>query len=81
MPELRCVCHQLSFAALLSFAQRRGITTFAELSAATRCGTNCGTCRPYIEWMLAHGIVPTCADVDRIRAELGTATPGDSKID
>lgn len=75
MDELRCICHQLSFAALHSFAQRRGITTFAELSAATRCGTNCGTCRPYIEWMLASGIVPTCADVERIRREWGRTNP------
>jgi NAD(P)H-nitrite reductase large subunit len=59
MPEIRCICHNLSLAGLRSYALRHGLTSFEELQAQTGCGTSCGTCRPYIEEMLRTGRVPT----------------------
>ncbi|MGE0480668.1 MAG: bacterioferritin-associated ferredoxin [Phycisphaerae bacterium] len=64
--ELRCVCLELSLRGLLSFARRQEITSFDALSRATGCGTRCGTCRPYIERMLASGEVPTADIVPRL---------------
>ncbi|MCC6285228.1 MAG: (2Fe-2S)-binding protein [Phycisphaerales bacterium] len=64
MGVTRCVCHDVSFAALIRMARRTG-ADLDELSRVTGCGTGCGTCLPYIEVALATG-----------RADLPIMPPG-----
>ncbi len=55
----RCVCHEVSLAALKRLADElraRGQTPTADmLSDLTRAATGCGMCYPYIERMLDTG--------------------------
>ena len=53
--KTRCECRELSFAGLLSYARRHGITTIEELIEATGCCTGCGSCRPLLEELLRTG--------------------------
>ncbi|MBK8913643.1 MAG: hypothetical protein IPM64_03410 [Phycisphaerales bacterium] len=57
--ELRCVCMNLSFRGLLSYARRHDIRELDELIRTTGCCSRCATCKPFIRWMLAHDEVPT----------------------
>ena len=50
----RCVCMELSFAALAKLAQREGLD-FEALKAKTGCCTGCRTCEPYVRLMLKTG--------------------------
>jgi bacterioferritin-associated ferredoxin len=52
----RCVCFNKTFAELKRLREQSG-GGFAELQAATRCGSNCGLCVPYIKLMLVTGRV------------------------
>ena len=62
-PIRRCVCFDTTFAEL----QLAEITSVEEASERFGCGTNCGTCVPYIQKMIDSGrtafgldeIVPT----------------------
>lgn len=51
----RCVCMELPFVQLLAYARRYGIASVGELGRCTRAGTGCGSCRPYLEDLLASG--------------------------
>ena len=51
----RCVCKELSFLGLMTYARKHGITAIDVLSEATGCCTGCGTCRPYLEELLRTG--------------------------
>ncbi len=56
MPVDRCVCHEISFAALKAEAERQGPNASIEsLAKATGAGTGCGTCVPYLKLMLETG--------------------------
>ena len=66
--ELRCVCLNLTFRGLLSYARRHDITEIEPLMAATGCSTRCGSCKPYIAEMLRTGEVPTAESI-QIKAE------------
>ncbi|QOJ15503.1 MAG: hypothetical protein HRU75_13005 [Planctomycetia bacterium] len=57
--ELRCVCMNLSFRGLLSYARRHDIRDLDALIQATGCCSRCATCKPFIRWMLANDEVPT----------------------
>jgi len=50
----RCVCKNLTFAALLEAARRDGLD-FQALAEATDCGKRCGLCVPYIRAALEQG--------------------------
>lgn len=76
MSELRCVCLNLSLSGLKSYARRHHIDTVEALSAATGCGTGCGSCKPYIAEMLRTGRVPPCADVQQY-TDLSAMFPDD----
>ena len=71
----RCECHKLSFVGLMSYARRHGITTLEELMAATRAGTGCGSCRPYLKELLRTGrlrVGDQLIELPRIDVEPGT---------
>ena len=64
----RCVCHNVTFAALKTLAKEidpRAATdeadaqvvelALSELRRVTGCTTGCGTCEPYIRLMLKSG--------------------------
>lgn len=50
----RCVCTNMTFAALLDAARREGLG-FDQLVAATGCGKRCGLCVPYVRAALSQG--------------------------
>jgi len=50
-PVTMCVCFLMTFSEL----KATGIVTVEEAAERFGCGTNCGTCRPYIELMLSTG--------------------------
>jgi bacterioferritin-associated ferredoxin len=50
-PVRRCVCFDVSFAALLE----AGVGSLEEAAERFGCGTQCGTCRPYIAEMIRTG--------------------------
>jgi bacterioferritin-associated ferredoxin len=50
----RCVCHEITFAALKRLADTEGLD-FDGLRARTRCCTGCGLCEPYVRLMLKDG--------------------------
>lgn len=52
----RCVCHDVSFAALLRLHAEQGLDLEA-LKARTGCCTGCGTCEPYVRLALRTGDV------------------------
>ncbi len=51
----RCRCWGLSFVRLMAYARRHDIRSLPALMAATRCGTQCGSCRPYLDELLRTG--------------------------
>ncbi|MFN0134661.1 MAG: (2Fe-2S)-binding protein [Phycisphaerae bacterium] len=65
MEELRCICHDTPMSAILRAARQRNLPTVDAVVAAELAGTGCGSCKPYLERMLATGQVPTCADALR----------------
>lgn len=78
MGVTRCVCHDVTFAALIDLARRTG-ADFAELSRLTGCGTGCGTCRPYIAAALATGraelpVLPPSA-LERLASGIAAGPP------
>ena len=52
-----CVCHGVGVGAIRA-AVGRGCGTVAEVGAATKAGTNCGSCRPEIAAMLTEALAP-----------------------
>ena len=54
MPVDRCVCHNVTFAALKDLAGREGLG-LAELAKRTGCCTGCSSCTPYVRLMLKSG--------------------------
>ena len=72
----RCVCMELSFAALAKLAQREGLD-FEALKAKTKCCTGCHTCEPYVRLMLKTGqtrfaVLPVNPEAPEPNAESGT---------
>lgn len=65
-PIDRCVCFDVTFAALKELAGRTG-ADLEELSRRTGCCTGCGMCRPYVRLMLESGRVrfPVMPERDR----------------
>lgn len=61
--NLQCVCLQRDLGELLAEARRWGWRTAGAVAGATGCGSECGSCRPYIARMLATGQSPTTADL------------------
>ncbi len=58
MPEAPvCVCHGVGATAIAA-AIAAGSTTVAAIGAATRAGTNCGSCKPELRTLL-HGLLQT----------------------
>ena len=55
MAVTRCVCHQRCFRTIAEVARARGWTTVTEVTAATRAGSGCGACIPYIAAVLSSG--------------------------
>lgn len=51
----RCVCHGISFAAILEIMEDRGIETVRELQKQQICSCSCKICIPYIEQMIKTG--------------------------
>ncbi len=51
----RCVCFDVSFAALRELAEAHDVRTLEELSDLRPFGRNCGLCRPYVAEMLRTG--------------------------
>ena len=64
MSVTRCVCVRRTFATLLMQARAEGLATVPELTAATGAGGGCGSCRPYLAAMLAHGHTRFAVAVD-----------------
>ncbi|HLK59156.1 MAG TPA: (2Fe-2S)-binding protein [Chthonomonadaceae bacterium] len=54
-PVRACLCYPHTFAELKRLAQENGWRTVAEITAALRCGSGCGLCRPYLAKMLETG--------------------------
>ncbi|MFZ4509151.1 MAG: (2Fe-2S)-binding protein [Fimbriimonas sp.] len=50
-PVRKCVCTNITFAEL----KQIGITSVEAAAAMFGCGTHCGSCRPYIQWMIETG--------------------------
>ncbi len=50
----RCYCVNVEFARLIEMHKHDG-RTFAQISAETRCGTQCGLCVPYARAAIATG--------------------------
>ncbi len=75
----RCYCVNVEFARLIEMHKRDG-RTFEQLSAETKCGTQCRLCVPYARAAIATGQaslpVRTPAELERmIEAAAGRATP------
>ena len=57
-PQLRidrCVCHDVSFAALAEWSASTGCRSVDEAAREFKCTTSCGMCLPYVERALATG--------------------------
>lgn len=50
-PVRRCVCFDKTFAEL----KEAGVRSVEEAAERFGCGTNCGTCRPYLRKMIETG--------------------------
>ena len=77
----RCVCKNLSFLGLMTYARRNNITSIERLSLATGCCTGCGTCRPYLEELLRTGKLrcgDQLIDLPKIDAPLRPPTRNDA---
>ncbi|MDP6891386.1 MAG: (2Fe-2S)-binding protein [Phycisphaerales bacterium] len=48
----RCVCHDISFADILTWSSQRERTTLDDIREHFGCGESCGTCVPYIRQVL-----------------------------
>lgn len=55
MAVTRCVCHQRSFRGIATQVRTNGWTTTDQISLATRAGTGCGACVPYLDAILTTG--------------------------
>ena len=80
----RCICKDLPFLGLLSYARRHGLTTVEELMRATGCGTGCGTCRPYVAELLRTGRVwagDRWIDLPKMDVPLDIPPPTDKEDD
>jgi NAD(P)H-nitrite reductase large subunit len=51
----RCVCHGISFAAILEIMEDRGIENVRELQERQICSCSCKICIPYIVQMIKTG--------------------------
>lgn len=52
MRATHCICHSISFAALLVECQSRGISTLEDLLDQLDAGKCCQLCHPYLAAML-----------------------------
>ncbi len=50
-PVTMCVCYATTFETL----KKAGVTSLQDAAERFRCGTKCGTCRPYILEMIRTG--------------------------
>lgn len=51
----KCVCHDVPFTRVATFASQRGETTLDDVRDTLGCGGSCGMCRQYICRVLATG--------------------------
>jgi bacterioferritin-associated ferredoxin len=51
----KCVCHDVTFEALLQWAATRTSTTIDDVRETFGCSGSCGMCRTYIQQALATG--------------------------
>jgi assimilatory nitrate reductase catalytic subunit len=53
-----CACFSVKRAAIEQAIAGQGLASVAEIGAALRAGTNCGSCIPEIEEMLRDARIP-----------------------
>jgi bacterioferritin-associated ferredoxin len=62
-----CICRRVSDKTIRAAIQD-GAQSVQEIALATRAGTGCGCCQPYIAEMIQEACAGTCADCPRKRS-------------
>lgn len=57
MPVTRCVCSNITFAALKEAADKKNLKSVAALQVEREFGKSCKLCVPYVKQMLLDGSV------------------------